>query len=249
MEQDIIKKAGLSEAQAKIYLALLRRGTLTPAEIAKETGETRTNAYAVLSKMEQMNLVKRGDSKKVSYEAMHPSVLETLAEKRRRAATKNEEALKNNMSKLLDIFYAHSEKPSVKTFVGYDGVKEVYRDVVNVGETVYLVRTTKDKEMTDFIMKYRSEMGRKGVKTLGLMPDTKEGRMHTADGVDKSTLMDRVVMPKDDYTAPVTMMVYGNKVALVAYGETEMSTIITSPAIAEALRQMVTMLRNKYSEK
>lgn len=249
MEQDIIKKAGLSEAQAKIYLALLRRGTLTPAEIAKETGETRTNAYAVLSKMEQMNLVKRGDSKKVSYEAMHPSVLETLAEKRRRAATKNEEALKSNMSKLLDIFYAHSEKPSVKTFVGYDGVKEVYRDVVNVGETVYLVRTTKDKEMTDFIMKYRSEMGRKGVKTLGLMPDTKEGRMHTVDGVDKSTLMDRVVMPETDYTAPVTMMVYGNKVALVAYGETEMSTIITSPAIAEALRQMVIMLRNKYSEK
>lgn len=249
MEQDIIKKAGLSEAQAKIYLALLRRGTLTPAEIAKETGETRTNAYAVLSKMEQMNLVKRGDSKKVSYEAMHPSVLETLAEKRRRAATKNEEALKSNMSKLLDIFYAHSEKPSVKTFVGYDGVKEVYRDVVNTGETVYLVRTTKDEAMTDFIMKYRAEMGKKGVKTLGLMPDTKAARAFLKTGFDDQTLLDRVPMPEDDYTAPVTMMVYGNKVALVAYGETEMSTIITSPAIAEALRQMVTMLRNKYSEK
>ena len=226
MEQDTIRKAGLSEAQAKIYLALLRRGVLTPAEIAKETGETRTNAYAVLSRMEEMKLVKRGNSKKLSYEAMHPSVLETLAEKRRRAAAKNEEALKSNMSKLIDIFYAHSEKPSVKTFVGYDGIKEVYRDVVNTGETVYLIRTTKDEKMTDFIMKYRTEMGKKGVKTIGLMPDTRKSRAYMDSGFDEKTLLERTPIPEKDYTAPVTIMAYGNKVALVAYGDTEMSTII-----------------------
>ncbi len=249
MEQEVIRKAGLSEAQAKIYFALLSKGVLSPAQVAKETGETRTNAYAVLSKLENMGIVKRGEGKKLVYEAAHPSALETIAEKRRRAAVKNEEALKANMSGLLDIFYAHSEKPSVKTFTGYDGIKEVYRDVVNTGETVYLVRTTKDEKMTDFIMKYRTEMGKKGVKTLGLMPDTKGGRAFAGSGFDEKTLLDRVPMPKDDYTAPVTIMVYGSKVALVAYGETEMSTIITSPAIAESLRQIVIMLRKKYSEK
>lgn len=246
MEQDIIKKAGLSEAQAKAYFVLLKNGQLSPAKIATEIGETRTNAYAILAKLEKAGIVKRCDSKKLTYEAAHPSVLETIAEKRRRIAAKNEEALKNNMSGLLDIFYAHSEKPSVKTFTGYDGIKEVYRDALNTGETVYLVRTTEDKKMRDFIMNYRFKMGAKGVKTIGLIPDTKNGRMHMADGTDEDTLMDRVIMPKDDYTAPVTIMVYGKKVALISYGETEMSTIITSPPIAESLKQLVLLLREKY---
>lgn len=248
MELEIIEKAGLSKAQAKTYLALLNKGALTPAEVAKETGETRTNAYAVLAKMEKIGVVKRGEGKKLKYEPSHPSSLEIIAERKRRTATKNEQTLKANMSGLLDIFYAHSEKPGVKTFTGYDGVKEVYRDIVNTGETVYLLRTEKDGEMGDFIMKYREEMGRKGVETIGLMPDTKQGRELAEDGTDERTLMRRTAMPRGDYTAPVTVMAYGRKVALVAYGETEMSMVITSPAIAEAVRQMIMLLRAKYEK-
>ena len=249
MDFEIIEKAGIPEAQARVYFVLLSKGVMTPAQIAKETGETRTNAYALLAKMEEKGLVKRTENRKLCYEAAHPSILETLAEKRRRAAVKNEDALKTGISGLLDIYYAHSEKPSVKTFIGYDGIKELYRDVLNTGETVYLLRTQQDREMYDFIMKYRVAMGKKGVKTIGLLPDSRTGRMNMINGVDAETLMDRVVMPRDEYTASVTVMVYGRKVALVSYGETEMSTVITSPAIAEAMRQMIMMLRAKYSEK
>ena len=249
MELDTIKKAGLSEAQAKTYLALLKNGAaLTPTQISEQTGETRTNTYAILAKLEAAKIVKRTDGKKLSYEAVHPSVLETIAEKKRRLAVKNEDVLKSNMSSLLDIFYAHSEKPGVKTFTGYDGVREVYKDVLRTKESVYLIRTTKDKKMTDFIMQYRAEMGRNGVKTFGLMPDTKESRAYINSGTDEETLLDRVPMPEEDYTAPVTIMAYGKKVALVSYGETEMSTIITSPAIAEAMKQIIIMLRKKYSD-
>ena len=249
MDLEIIKKAGIPEAQAKTYSVLLSKGALTPAQVAKETGETRTNTYALLSKMEEKNLVKRVEGKKLIYEAAHPSVLETLAERRRRAASKNEEALKSGMSGLLDIFYAHSEKPSVKTFTGYDGIKEVYRDILNTGEEVYLIRTERDEPLSDFIAKYRKEMVRKGIKTIALTPETPAAKKHIAEGVDEELLFDRIMMPRNDYTAPVSVMVYGRKVALVSYGETEMSTIITSPAIAEAMRQMVMMLRVKYSEK
>ncbi|MBQ7040709.1 hypothetical protein IJN73_01405 [Candidatus Saccharibacteria bacterium] len=248
MDLEIIKKAGLSDAQAKTYFALLSKGVLTPAQIAEETGETRTNTYALLNKMEEKGVVRKSDGKKLCYEAMHPSVLETLAEKRRRAASKNEEALKAGMSGLLDIFYANSEKPSVKTFIGYDGIKEVYRDILNTGEKVYLIRTEQDEPLSEFIAKYRKAMAKKGIETIALTPETTAAKRHIAEGVDKELLFNRVLMPRSDYTAPVSMMVYGRKVALVAYGETEMSTVITSPAIAEAMRQMIMLLREKYAK-
>ena len=246
MELEIIRKAGLSEAQAKTYLALVRHGELSPAKIAEITGETRTNTYALLEKLEKTNLVKRGSGKKKVYTAAHPSALETIAEKKRRAAVKNEEMLKASMSSLLDVFYAHSERPEVKTYIGYDGIKDIYRDVLRTGETVYLLRTEKDDKMLDFIETYRHEMGKRQVKTIALAPDTPEGRRNSSDGTDEEVLFDRITMPRDAYTAPVTIMVYGRKIALVAYGEEEMSMIISSKALAESVRQMIIMLREQY---
>ena len=246
MELEIIQKAGLNEAQAKVYLALLRNGEMTPTKIAEESGEARTNTYAILAKLEEAGLVRRGEGKKQSYIASHPSALETIAEKRRRTATKNEQALKANMSAILDMFYAHSERPGVKVYTGYEGVKEIYRDVLRTGETVYLLRTEADREMFDFIMKYRQLMGKKGVKTIAVMPDSKFGRESMVNGVDEETLMDRVMIPRGVYTADVTIMVYGRKTALVHYGEIAMSTVITSEAIAESMRQVIMMLRDKY---
>ncbi len=248
MELEIIRKAGLSEAQAKTYLALVQHGVLSPAKIAEYTGETRTNTYAILEKLEKANLVKLGDGKTKVYKASHPSALETIAEKKRRAAVRNEEILKASMSTLLDAFYAHSEQPEVKTFIGYEGIKDIYRDVLRTGETVYLLRTEKDKGMIDFIKGYRREMSKKGIKTIALAPDTPEGRKNASDGTDEKVLFDRVTMPRDAYTAPVTIMVYGRKVALVAYGEEEMSTIISSKVLAESIRQMIIMLRGQYRE-
>ena len=53
-------------------------------------------------------------------------------------------------------------------------------------------------------------------------------------------------MPQDAYTAKVEIDVYGNKVALIAFGETEMATIISSPAISDSMRQITKMLRDYY---
>lgn len=55
-------------------------------------------------------------------------------------------------------------------------------------------------------------------------------------------------MPEGDYTAPVQFQAYGDKVAIIAFGETEMATIINSPVIAEATRQILKLLMKFYQE-
>ena len=46
-ETTILRKAGLTESQAKGYLALIEHGALSPAELAEKTGENRTNGYMI----------------------------------------------------------------------------------------------------------------------------------------------------------------------------------------------------------
>ena len=60
----ILRKAGLTESQAKGYLALIEHGSLSPVELAEKTGETRTNGYMICEKLEKLGLATKKDDKK-----------------------------------------------------------------------------------------------------------------------------------------------------------------------------------------
>lgn len=248
MDIELIQKAGLTKPQAAVYMTLVQNGELSPAEVAEKTGETRTNAYALLNKLEQLRLVRNVGQKTARYQAENPANLEVLAEKRRKIVSKNEQELKNGMSALLDVFYTHNEAPGSRTLTGREGVKEVHRDVLNTGETVYLIRTPFDSKYDDLINIFREKRAAKGIRTVALTPMTPHAKQYSEDGTDEKYLFERTMMPEDAYTSPVEIMIYGKKVALIAYGEAETITVITSPLIAEAFREIFLMLQDYWKK-
>lgn len=250
---DTIKKAGLTEPQAKAYLALVDNGALTPAKLAEITGETRTNSYAITDKLEKLGIIHKTNTSKAEYVANHPTSLEALAETRRKVMSKNEQVLKANLSNLIDIFYTNNEMPGARTLAGIDGIKEVYNDTLETGKDIYLLRTTADagvmnKNEEHYFHNYRVKRAKLGINTYAIAPDTQRARRHIQEGVDKELLLHRTLIPQDEYTASVEIDVYGDKVALIAFGDTQMATIINSPLIAEAMRQVLQLL-GKYLPK
>lgn len=252
-EKDILKKAGLSEAQTAVYYCLLRKGALTPAELAEETGQSRENCYAVAKKLVELGIIEKTKDKKSKYRVLNPSSLEILAEKRRKIVAKNEKYVKDNISSLLDIFYANNEMPGARTLEGIEGIKEVYRDVLREKKDLYFIRTRADSvlghdDVDDFVRKYRDERPLYGIQTYGLTPVDEHAIENAKSGRDEEILFHRIWMPEDDYTAPVEIQAYGDKVALIAFGEVAVVTIITSPVIAEAMRQILKILMKYYQE-
>lgn len=152
------------------------------------------------------------------------------------------------MSTLLDLFYAHNEAPGSRTLMGRDGIKEVHRDVINTGETVYLIRTPFDSKYDDLIEIHRNQRTAKNIKTIALTPATPHAKQYATDGTDEKYLFERTMMPENAYKSPVEIMIYGKKVALISYGETEITTIITSPVIAAAFREIFLMLQDYWKE-
>ncbi len=184
---------------------------------------------------------------------LNPSALETLVEKRRKIMSKNEKFVKDNISTLLDIFYANNEMPGARTLEGIEGLKEAYLDSLRVKKDIYLLRTTAygilSSETGDgFLDEYRRQLPILGIHTYALTSVNKDAIKHSRSGNDEATLYHRVWMPEEDYTAPVSIQAYGDKVAFISFGETQMATIITSPAIAEAVRQMIKIMMKYYKK-
>ena len=249
VELDTLQKAGLTESQAKSYLTLIENGALTPTKLAEITGETRTNSYSIVERLEKLGLIEKTKTRKATYSALHPSNLEVLVEKRRKLIQRNEQIVKQGVGSLIDIFYAHNEIPGSRTLVGIDGIKEIYMNALVVKKDVYLLRSPADIALgKEFWHEYRNQLPKLGIHTYALTQDTDIARINMKSGRDKEINFHRTLMPADAYTTPVAIQVFGNKLAFIAFGETQMSTIIDSQPIAEAMRQILQTMTKYYAE-
>ena len=240
MNEELLKSLGLSASQAKAYIALTQKGELTPPEVASLTGESRTNAYMVLDKLEELRLIEKiTNGKRISYQPQNPIALERLAEERRQLFSQTEDRVKQAMPQLLSYFYSFTEKPGIRLLQGVEGLKEIYKDTLRTKEDIYFLRTPVEVKTMgeDFFIRYKKRRVELGITTYAFTQDTPGARRHAR--TDKANKMIRTWLEPESYTAPVEINVYGDKVALLAYGEDIMGVIIQNPPIAEAMRQVM----------
>jgi sugar-specific transcriptional regulator TrmB len=239
MNEKTLIDLGLTASQARIYLALIRGGKMTPPELAESTKETRTNAYTVLERLEEMRLVKRmSNEKKLVYEAENPIALEQLMEKRRREVHRAEQQVKASMPALLNYFYTYQNRPGVRFFEGHDGILDLYRDQLRTGKDVYFIRSDGDmnllgSKLYQFIEK-RHELG---LIIHGIEPAEIDSIEYAKEN-DQRLGREMSWLPRSVYNEPVNIYTYGNKTAIISYAQETIGVLIESPQIAAAFRQL-----------
>jgi sugar-specific transcriptional regulator TrmB len=232
----VIRRAGLTESQAKAYLFLVEHGASTPIELAEGIGESRTNGYMITEKLEDQGLIVKNDGKKLSYSPLHPSKIELLAEKRRKTIERSEQAVKKAMPELIDFYNASQHSPGVTTHYGADGPKVIYDKILSAKQPLMFVRSPQDdhqnpKTLNEFIAQRISA----GITAEVISP--MEFVKHTPKQDDK-LLIKRTLLPKGEYDSPVEIDIFGDNVAFIDYDNDGMSTLIESRNIADAMRQV-----------
>ena len=119
--------------------------------------------------------------------------------------------------------------------------KDVY--LLGTGLNHVLSKHKKDKAFLD---KYRDRASSLEINTFALTPITREAMEDAKAKKDETVLLHRTWMPEDDFDSPLTIQIYGDKTALITFGETIMITVVTSPIIAEAMRQVLTIMMRYY---
>lgn len=244
MDTQILRQLGLTNSQAKTYIELIKAGRLTPPQLAKKIGESRTAAYMSLTKLEEIGLaIKVGDTKKATYSPANPSALEKFIAEKRKQVASAEDLYRNSLPKLLTYYYSNRGEPGIRFYQGKEGLTKIYEDHLRTGQDVYFVRTQDDEEyFGEVLYKYMEKRAKLGLKAHGLASYT-AGTYEYAQKNDKDLKRDMAWFPPKAYTAPVEISIYGDKVSLISFGKEAIGTIIESPQIALALKEIFQMAK------
>ncbi len=244
MDTEILNGIGLNEGQTKAYTKLLQLGMLSPSKLAEAIGETRTNTYSILQKLEAVGLVKKDTRLKTArYEATHPVNLEAFVERRRNIILNNEYKLNSIMPALVKQYYQTTEQPEILYFHGREALERVYQDILDTKKDFHLIMTPNQHDYMGekFLDNFVKTRVKRKLKVEALTPDTPEAN-HRKD-VDKKMLLTRTFYDPKLFNMPVEINIYGDKVAYLSFGEEVIGTIIHSPQIAQAQRELFNMIK------
>jgi sugar-specific transcriptional regulator TrmB len=250
MDVQTLVDIGLTNAQARTYLALIEHNGSNAPAIAALVGESRTNAYKILDKLCELGLAtKDQNSKRVRYFPTSPTALEQYVQRQAAAVDLRERKLKAAMPSMLDFFFEHSEQPGIRFFQGEDGLREMFYDQARGEGPVYFIRSNEGIRHfgKDEAHRLRNLFPAKGIVRYGIVQDidppdaAPDDRMPTAES-DKIMMLHRTWITPADYDEPVEWVAYGDKLAIISFGKEIMGMVIQSSQIAEAFRKLYKLL-------
>jgi len=117
-------RLGLTEKEAKVYLAALELGSQTAQEIAKKAGVNRATTYVILQALIRKGLVSMFTAgKKTSFAAEAPEHLDHLLRKQEEDIFEQRRDLEKIIPELRAVHQRAPGKPLVRFFDGEDGVR------------------------------------------------------------------------------------------------------------------------------
>lgn len=253
MYESTLQELGLSPNEARIYEALLELGESSISGISTHTNIHRRNVYDAINRLvEKGFIIPVMDSKERRYLPVEPNkFLEIVEEKRSN--------LQQILPKMQELFEQKRAKEGIYIYKGLEGGKNVLRDLLNIGKTVYSIGAKEwwtNPPSDPFSETVIKEAIRKKIKYYTLFDS----------GVKKEAIMNlkTTQKPKIDieyrflpekYSSTSAIDIYEDRVAIYTGGtlsrlEENVSIFLTiSQNLADSYRQWFQFMWDRCSQK
>lgn len=132
MIHDILQKFGLSEKEISVYLSCLRLGPSSVRKIAEASNINRGTTYDILRSLKDLGLVNYYHKKIRQYFwAEDPEKIQTVIIKKQQDLDKVKKEIEKVLPELKSIYDKAGDKPVVRYYEGYDGIKHILQDVLD----------------------------------------------------------------------------------------------------------------------
>lgn len=246
MYERVLQKAGLSDKQAKVYLSCLEIGYAKAPDIAKKSGIKRSTTYAILDELIRDGLVNYSQKGKIKlFKAQDPqTIIEILNER--------QQAVKNILPDLENIFSTHHLKPKIQFFEGKEGVKRIFEDTLKCKyKKIYQIVKVRDfieYPGENYSKEYIKKRVEKGIQSYALHPIS--GDIHDEVYGETSAKWKRVVRYAPQTIFHTSMiMIYDYKVAMISTKAEGFGFIIESKEFFQTQKSYFDFIWDKSSDK
>jgi sugar-specific transcriptional regulator TrmB len=234
-----LKKLGLSQKEAQLYLVSLENGPATVAKLAQKSGLKRSTIYEFLGEMTDRGLLEISISgKRKLYSGTEPKKLNKIIERQK-------EILENLIPDLSMMASGSSDKPKIKFYEGKEGILKAYYEILDLPEgsevigfatlgEIYKIFTKNDVD------KYVKKRAAKRIKEKLIMPTDEFAESHSQD--NKKEFRETLLIPQKKFFIKNEINIYENKTAIISLGEEKVAVIIESKQLADTQRAIFNLL-------
>lgn len=229
----ILEQVGLNDREVKIYLATLELGESTVLPIAQKSGIKRTYCYDILDDLIKKDLVSYYEKNgRRRYVASDPKSIKKLIRDR----LANFESILPELSAL---YKPNKEKPAVRFFEGAEEIKKIYDDLLNAPDFAAYGNFEKITQYYPEFPVYAEKQFKRKIPVRDITFRTPENEQlkarYVEHGHELRFLPQNMVFETDN-------IIYGDKVAMISYGETVHGLVVESKAIAATQRVLFEQL-------
>lgn len=235
-----LEKIGLSDKEAKVYMASLKLGGAAIQDIAEEAGVNRSTTHVIM-----LGLIDRGlassftKGKKRHFAVESPEQLRVLLAEQEKVVMEKTKDLQKILPDLRTLYTSAETRPSVRFYEGKEGLKAISED---------LFRTpSKDKEVNSFLavddlMSVSPEYGVNSKRRSSLNIRLKSIYTHkdgpVKEASSKALKREARYIPKNLFPFSASIVIYGKKVEIITLSEPLTGVLIENEIMANAMRQL-----------
>ncbi len=240
---EVVKRCGLDESEAKVYLALLTLGKGTIHQVAKEGGLNRTSSYAVVERLKTKGLVSSVKNADKTY--LSPVKPQRFLQ-----------IQKDNYSNLekhiddLNYLYTLAEKDlGARFYEGKEGLKAVLEMIIEEAKEVaiYGDGDAFKNSIPGWSEDYSNKRIAHSIKSRIILKGTSDAikiakKLKRESGI-KGKLSKIRVLP-EGYNIVGGFDVFNEKVIFYSFGENNTAVVIENPVISAMMLSIFNMLWN-----
>jgi len=227
---------GLTDEEAKIYLACLEINGGPASVIARKAGVHRVSCYHTLENLLEKRLLSQHTKNGVKYFSPEPpEQLEKLAQEKVSLARRLLPELKTLQSSM-------GFRPKIRLYEGREGVERVFTESLTTEKEILGYTNLKNvtEFFPEFFKNYTHERLKKGIKTRYLSPNTVES-VHVIDpflpkDFDRN-LIEILLVNKNQFPFSNEILIFGNTVGIVSLNRDELlGLLIESATFSETMK-------------
>lgn len=237
--QQVLQEFGLSERQAKVYLAVLGLGEASVSQIAEKAQIERTGTYYVLESLKLNGLISRFQKIKTDrYVAADPKEILNISKKK-------EKLIEEFLPEFKAFQGLAGAKPHVRLYEGIEGIKAVWQKTLEKKNTGILsfsgYRLAEEtalfygKEYLEWGLKHIKDRADRKIFTRVITEDSEQARRRQK--LDEEEYRQMRMVPKEKFLFRNEINILDDWVAVTSYKEL-MALVIESKEFTETMKNI-----------